>query len=239
MIYLDQLKNLDADPAFVGWCRGQNHPTIEAAWAACPRGDWLVLLAEHLTGNTFLERVPTISAVLDCAALAQTFVPYETSEAKVVLEVTRAYLCGEAAVGDVFAAAEKAYRVWTQDTSGYSPVYAAKAAALAGFHASDEGRNKRALAYFAQAATYNTAFSASLSVTSGRAKRFAEVHALCADIVRRHISAPPKLMDGPIVLRIRPFTSTEDEECAHLRAEVEKLRIERDKLLAERDTWPL
>ena len=47
MDYIERIDALGACQAALDWLRAERHPTIEAAWAACPRGDWMLWLAEQ------------------------------------------------------------------------------------------------------------------------------------------------------------------------------------------------
>ena len=42
MDYIDRIEALGACAPALDWLRSEQHPTLQAAWDACPLGDWLL-----------------------------------------------------------------------------------------------------------------------------------------------------------------------------------------------------
>ena len=73
MNYIDRIEQMDACDGAMTWLRAEQHPTLDAAWAACPRGDWMLWLAAQCG----VDRVLLVRAAVGCArtALAYTTDP--------------------------------------------------------------------------------------------------------------------------------------------------------------------
>ena len=42
MDYIERIEALGACAPALDWLRSEQHPTLQAAWDACPQGDWLL-----------------------------------------------------------------------------------------------------------------------------------------------------------------------------------------------------
>lgn len=79
------VKNLEVCPEFEDWLNEEDHPTWEAAWAACPYGDLMLFMVGLLCGpEGDPKRAPVILAACECAELvrdAEMGVDYHTRAA--------------------------------------------------------------------------------------------------------------------------------------------------------------
>ena len=44
MDYIERIADMGACAPALAWLRSEQHPTLQAAWDACPRGDWMLWL---------------------------------------------------------------------------------------------------------------------------------------------------------------------------------------------------
>ena len=44
MDYIERIADLGACAPALDWLRSEQHPTLQAAWDACPHGDWMMWL---------------------------------------------------------------------------------------------------------------------------------------------------------------------------------------------------
>lgn len=103
--YIRQIENLSACRESIAWLREQNHPSLEAAWAACQRGDWMLwLLAETVGPAGDPARVPLVLAACDCVELTLPLIPAEGRHAPLqALDTARAWTRGEATKAELRA----------------------------------------------------------------------------------------------------------------------------------------
>ena len=175
------------------WLREEQHPTLAAAWAACPRGDWMLWLAGKFAGPPGSDaRRPLVLAACDCARLA---LPRWESRYPADLRPRRAIGIAEAwargrlsapTLADVQAAASAASA--SADAAYAACAYGAAAAAATSASASVYAYASAS----ASAATAYAAYAVYADADDARAATLAE----CADIVRRHYPEPPDLGGG-------------------------------------------
>lgn len=169
----DELEKLGACREAIEWV---DERTLDEAWAVCERGDWMLWLLGWLA-DTEEKRKPLVLAACDCAELALKYVPAGELRPAEALRVARAWALGDGvALDDVRRAAYATYAAYTAYAA--AAAYAAYAAAAAAYAAT--------AAYAAAAAT------AAAATAAYTAARTATLKA-CADIVRRHYPAAPKL----------------------------------------------
>jgi len=157
------LTKLDACHEAREWAAGK---TLEQAWAECPRGDWMLLLA----GLLGIDRKILVRATCACDRLALPHVPAGELRPLNSIEAAEAWTRGEATIEDVRAAAEAALEAtraaWEAvDVEAWTAGAAAWGAAWAAVCASSEAA--------AEAAAWGATLAAKL--------------AECADLVRQHI----------------------------------------------------
>ena len=94
--WTDKLIAMDACPDAVDWARG--YDSLDSAWSACERGDWMLWLAERFGA----DNKTLVLAACDCARLA---LPY-TSDPRVLacIETTERWARGEATLEELSAA---------------------------------------------------------------------------------------------------------------------------------------
>ena len=173
---LDQLlTSLDACQAARDWVAKEKHKTLSAAWAACPRGDWMLWMAGKLSGAPESEgRKRLVLAACECARLAlpryEKYYP-DDKRPRRCIEAAEAWANGKATNAAAAAYAADAYAA---DADAYD------AAAAAAAYAADADAYAAAAAYAADAYAADAA--------DARAKALAQ----CADIVRKHYPKPPR-----------------------------------------------
>ena len=114
----DQLVAIRACSDAVEWVGTR---TIEQAWTACERGDWMLWLA----GRIDIDRKLLVSAACACAEPALAFVRAGEDRPRLAIEVARAWCVGTATLDDVrAAAAAAAYAAY----AAYAAAHAANAA---------------------------------------------------------------------------------------------------------------
>ena len=183
MKYIDKLKQLNACEDAVDWCA--NYPSLEEAWQACHRGDWMLwLIARVNPGEPGSRKRRKIArAAADCAELVlpiyEERYPDNDSPRKAIEAAKR----GDpdecrAAVAAAFAAAADA------DASAAAYADADADASAAAYAAAD------AAAY---ADAYADAFAAAAFAADAAAADAREnTHKRCADIVRKNYPNPPR-----------------------------------------------
>lgn len=156
-----------ACPEAVKWA--SEYPDLPSAWAACPRGDWMLWLAAKAELCT---RQQLVLAACECARLSLKYVPADEVRPLRAIETAEAWARGEATLSAVRDAAYAAASAAAYDASTYA-AYAAGGVAAAAAAAS-------AAAY----AAYAAASAASASAYAADAARMATLK-FCSDIVRR------------------------------------------------------
>jgi hypothetical protein len=184
MTYIDDIEALSLDDEIIDWLRAEQHPTIDAAWAACSRGDWMLQIASRCVGPVGdRRRVPLALASVHCAELALAYVPEGEDRPRVAVETVRSWARGEATIEQV-RASEAA--TWAAGLPGQTVTEAAAWAIGAIAVAAGVPEVARA----AEEAVIRTAWAAAWA--AGAAAR-PETLARCAEIVRQHYPEPPVL----------------------------------------------
>jgi hypothetical protein len=100
------LKRLGACHVARAWCKEQ--PSIQAAWKACERGDWLLWIAARVITDP-VERMLVVLAACDCAETALVHVPAGEDRPRQCIEQVRAWTRGEATIEELRAGQRAAY----------------------------------------------------------------------------------------------------------------------------------
>jgi len=161
--WTDRLVALDACPEAVVWAR--TYPTLDAAWSACDRADWM----GWLVGMTTPDR----RAMVGCAA----------EIARAVLHVFEDTCPGDARVRDCLDVCDR----YAREEAGEDELRAARAAARA---ADASALAAEAAALAASLAAEAAALAASASASALAAADTPSFHR-SADIVRSWFPAPP------------------------------------------------
>jgi hypothetical protein len=185
-------------------------PTLQAAWDACDRGDWLLWLLGRLSGPPGSEsRRKLVLAACACARLALPHVKAGEDRPRLAIEtaerwarqedgVTLDMVRSAAAYAAAYAASDAAYAdaYAASDAAAYADAYAAYAA----------GASANAAAYAANAAgaSANAAYAAADAAYAAYAADHADAAAYaaaartktlkdCAEIVRKMYQKAPEL----------------------------------------------
>jgi hypothetical protein len=190
------------------------YDTIEEAWAACPRGDWLLWLWAHHCGKSMDDRRrPLVLAAAECARPAlPTFEQRHPNDRRPreALDIAEKWGRGEAVtrrdIVDAVASASNAaydthalYADYAAADAAYATASAAACASDAAAAEADDAAAARAsdaaayaaavhasAAYDAAYATHEAATSAISAYEAARSATLAR----CANIVRRHMPTP-------------------------------------------------
>jgi len=125
--FYERLEKLNACADAVEWAR--EYPSLQAAWDACERADWMMWLLGRLSGPPGSpSRKRVVALACKCARTAWKWMP---TAARECIRTTEAYLRGEARLDDVreaayaYAYADAAYAA---AAAAYDAAYAADAA---------------------------------------------------------------------------------------------------------------
>ena len=153
-------------------------PTLQKAWDACERGDWMLwLVGKQITSKPWSDdRKPLLACALDCA---ETVSHLWGAETKRSVDVLRKWIAGDATVKE---AQEARRSLYAASAAAADAAYAAAAAAAA-YAAADA-------AYAAYAAAAAAAAAAAYADADAARKRNQKQ---TADIVRRHYPKAPRL----------------------------------------------
>ncbi len=116
--WLTTLQALDPCEDALEWAETQ--PSLDAAWATCPRGDWMLWYAARIG----VPRQRLVWVACQCARLALPFAAASDTPRQTI-ETAEAWTRGEASLADVRAAAAAGSAV-----ASYAAVAAAAAARL-------------------------------------------------------------------------------------------------------------
>jgi hypothetical protein len=198
----DYLHKLSACKEAREWAA--QYDTLDEAWSACPKGDWMLWLWGRYCGESFDDRRrPLVLATIECARLALPFFERKRPNdrrPREALDIAERWGRGgavtqqeiEDAADDARDAAYAAYAAASAAASASAAnasAYAAYAAAYASY-ADDASTAARASAAAAYAA-FVSADAASSDAAASRASLLAQ----CADIVRRHMPTQTFLND--------------------------------------------
>jgi len=159
MNFRKQLIDMDACAGAVEWVDTQ---TIEQAWTACERGDWMLWLGSRIAIDCKL----LVLAACACAEPALAFVPVHENRPRRAIEVARAWCAGTATLSDVRAVA--AFAAASASAAASDAAFAASAAAAAS-DAAFAASAAAASAYAAYASAYaaaDAAYAASASASA-------------------------------------------------------------------------
>ena len=175
MTLTELLKSLYACEDAVVW-RGNRD--LKTAWAECERGDWMLWLCGKMVGKQgWPTHQDVVIAACDCAELALPIFEkkYPKDQGpRVAIETARKWALGEAAIGQVRAAAAAyAYAA--------NAVYAANAA----YAAVSTVTAASIFAYAAEAAAYAAAAAAAYAADAKE-----QMQIKCADICRAKLKVP-------------------------------------------------
>ena len=175
--WTEKLVELKACPDAVKWATA--YPTLEAAWAACDRGDWMLWLAGSVSGAPGSEPRRTVArAAAACARLAlpawKERHPEDTTVEAAILAAER---------GDPKECRKAASAAWAEAWAAASAAWAAASAAW------EEAAEAASASAWAAAAA---AWAAAASASAARIKCLSE----CADLVRGFYPVPPALVSA-------------------------------------------
>lgn len=184
-----QLIKIDACYEARAWVRAGEYRTLAAAWADCPRGDWMLWYAGILSGGSeSAARKQLVLAACACARLALPSAQSPTVE--VCLETVENWANGKASLGEVRKA--RAACVGASGDTCYA--------------FSESGADYSARASAAAILDFATAIAVVPITVADRAASIASCApyavvtsastrgltlARCADIVREHYPEPP------------------------------------------------
>jgi hypothetical protein len=104
-MYIDKIAQIGACETAIDWLKAQNHPTLQAAWDVCDRGDWMLWVVGKVDHSEpwSKERKPLVLCACDCA---RTSLPYtKDPHVRVCIETIEAWCRGEATKDQVELAA--------------------------------------------------------------------------------------------------------------------------------------
>ena len=191
-----ELSRLGACPEAVEWAGRRR--IASRAWAACPRGDWLLWYAEQVGADC----QDLVRAAAACASLVLHLVPAGDDRPRLAIEAAEAWAAtapGSKAQAAAAADVEVAAEAWAA-VGEAAAVEAAAAAAWAATGAKGTAWGAaRAASAAAAAATAASAAAAAATaveaaVEAGAAR--AEMHCRCARAVRRCVPFPGAPSEG-------------------------------------------
>jgi hypothetical protein len=122
--WIKKLYRLDSKPCAEAVKWAENYNTLQAAWDACPRGDWMGWMLDRLSAVDQKKKIKL------CYMNARLALPYTTDpHARHAIEVIEAWDKGEATEKDVKAAVVEARVVWAAGTAAETAEWAAAWAA--------------------------------------------------------------------------------------------------------------
>ena len=112
--YIERIADMGACAPAMAWLRSEQYPTLQAAWDACPRGDWLLwVLHKHADGLYRMARFGHISDVAYAAADAARAAAYDAADAAYAAADAARDAARDAAARDAAARAAEADAVRT------------------------------------------------------------------------------------------------------------------------------
>ena len=92
--WTERLRELSACPAAVTWAAA--YPTIQAAWDACERGDYMLWLCGKYAGKPWSDaRRPLVLCACECARLALARVQAGEDRPRLAIECAESWARGE------------------------------------------------------------------------------------------------------------------------------------------------
>ena len=164
------------------WAKGK---TLAEIWEQCERADWLLWLGGRMCGKDgWLDRKAIVSIACDCAELALPYVNAGDGRPRLAIEITRAWIRGEATIDQVKnARADAAYAAYA------AAAYAADAAA----YIADAAAYAAAAADAAAHAAYAAYVAYAAYAAAADAQK--EMQAKCLAIVKAKLM-PEYLLNG-------------------------------------------
>jgi hypothetical protein len=180
MNYIDQIERMGACLEALDWLRESDHPTPEAAWAACSRADWMLWL---LGRGHSIDRQKLVFCTCDIAETALIHIPPDEVRPRTAIETARRWARGEAGKEEV------------RPTIGAVTIGAARSADAAVDAAVDAAAYAAYAARAARAAAHDAAaWAADAAVHAAAwAAAWTAAWAATTDIVRRYFPNPPEL----------------------------------------------
>ena len=182
----DLLRSLCACSDAVTWA--MPYATLDEAWAACPRADWMLWLAGRLAGPERASAGRRALVLCACACARTALVHVRAGERRplAAIEISERWARGEQGVtaADVRDASAAAHVYAMADTVRAAPTHAAYAAAATAYfpyYAASHAADAAACADAASAAAY----------ASDADARHSHLRAL-ANLVRQHYPQPPE-----------------------------------------------
>ena len=182
--WTDRLTQLDACSDAVKWARG--YDSLDTAWAACERADWMLWLAARVCeerGSEAHKRL--VLAACACARTALRYVPDGEDRPRITIETAERWGRGETTDAELDAA-------WAAGDAGDAAGAAASAAAWAAWAAGaawDAGAAAWAAARDAAWAASDAAWAA--SDAAGAAAWAAALRDMAVMLRREHYPTPP------------------------------------------------
>ncbi len=118
--WLTQIENMNACPEAVQWAN--DYDSLEEAWAACDRGDWMLwLLRKRLSDPDGPDNKKLVLTACQCARLVLPYVRAGETRPLKVIETAEAWVRGEASLADIKDAyATSAYAGIHPDNAAYA-----------------------------------------------------------------------------------------------------------------------
>lgn len=194
MNYIDQIASLGACPEALDWLHEFNHPTLQEAWAACPRADWMFwLLRKAIQKGHSIDPRALVLCACDIAETVLIHIPAGEDRPRTAIETIRRWLIGEATAEEV-RSAHRAALDFARATPLASFRTASAAAANAAAHVVTIAvESAEAVAYVSAAVAVANAAAYATSAAVAVAYADADAAFEAADIVRRYFPYPPKL----------------------------------------------
>ena len=111
MDYIERIEALGACAPALDWLRSEQHPTLQAAWDACPRSNWMLWLLLKRADAAYAAARDAAYAAADAAARDAYAAARDAYAARDAADAARAaaYDAADAAY-DTYAAARDAAR---------------------------------------------------------------------------------------------------------------------------------
>ncbi len=201
-MYITKLKKLGTCGEALEWCEAGNYPTLDEAWQACERGDWMLWLAGKQAGEAGSEkRKRLVLAACECARLSLSYVSASEERPLTAIETAERWANGDGTI--TLATVRHASHAAHAANDAPHAAHAAADTAYAGTaHVSTDAANAAAYtAAYAGYAAYAAAYSGDAASYSGYDAAYGAAAARtnilkqCADIVRKYYPVAPVLED--------------------------------------------
>ena len=181
--WTENLERLAVCPDAMVWAK--DYASLEAAWAACPRGDWMLWLITREVVQDSPEHRRVIACLVACCRPSLEYAGEWRETLAGVYDTLDAWAKGEeanldAALSASYAAERASYAAWRASYAALSASDAAERASYAAWRAS----------YAAWRASY-AVWRVSYAAGSASDAAWSASEAAQADIVRKHYPTPP------------------------------------------------